>query len=61
MIFLSRLFSCSDYKLSDGINIPHTMEAVWNLLGGNFKYAKLAITENKRWSDLEAKHYLLRQ
>lgn len=35
------------------------MEAAWNLLGGTFKYAKLEVTENKRWYNLEALHYLL--
>lgn len=50
---------CSDYRLQDGVNVPHSMEAMWNLMGGNFKYAKLQITENKRWYDIEAKQYLL--
>ena len=53
------LVHCRDYRLSDGVNVPYTMDAVWNLLGGDFKYAKLEITENKRWHDLEAKQYLL--
>jgi hypothetical protein len=50
---------CSNYKVVDGIAVPYTMEADWNLLGGNFKYARLEITENKRWFDVEAKTYLL--
>ena len=28
-------------------------------MGGDFPYAVLHVTENKRWGDVEAKHYLL--
>ena len=28
-------------------------------MGGKFPYAVLHVTENKRWRDVEAKHYLL--
>lgn len=48
-----------DYRESDGIVTPRTMEAVWNLMSGDFAYALLHITENKRWDCLEAKQYLL--
>ena len=50
---------CRDYKEVDGMMVPHAMEAAWNLLSGEFKYARLQITEYKRWFDVEAKDYLL--
>ena len=50
---------CREYREVEGMMVPHAMEAAWNLLSGDFKYARLQITENKRWFDVEAKDYLL--
>lgn len=41
------LSHCRDYRLSDGMNVPHYMEADWNLMSGDCRYAKLQVVKHE--------------